>query len=217
MKLFDESSSLQRFLNWLADMMILNLITLVCCAPVITAGASLTAMHYVVTKTVKHEEGYVLKSFFKSFRLNFVQSTVLWMIFLLIGGALYWNVHTTLAVLTAGSSSTVLLTSFAMSCFAMVLLYMIALYVFPLQSRYTNPVGRTLLNAIALAFQRLARSFCMMVIMITPVIMLLRWGRTAPLWVLFGLSVPAYACAILYVPVFDKLEEKSAQAEKEAE
>ena len=49
-KLFNIDSPVMRFLGKVADLMILNLVTLLCCIPVVTIGASLTAMHYVLLK-----------------------------------------------------------------------------------------------------------------------------------------------------------------------
>ena len=66
-KFFDMDSPVMRTLNKVADLMWLNILTLVCCLPVITAGASITAMHYVLLKMVRNEESYITKDFFKSF------------------------------------------------------------------------------------------------------------------------------------------------------
>ena len=82
-RIFDMDSPVMRFLGRLADLMILNLVTLLCCLPVVTIGASLTAMHYVLLKMVRNEESYIVRSFFKSFKQNFKQATVIWLIILL--------------------------------------------------------------------------------------------------------------------------------------
>ena len=66
-RIFDMDSPVMRFLGRLADLMILNLVTLLCCLPVVTIGASLTAMHYVLLKMVRNEESYIVRSFFKSY------------------------------------------------------------------------------------------------------------------------------------------------------
>lgn len=83
-RIFDMDSPVMRFLGRLADLMILNLVTLLCCLPVVTIGASLTAMHYVLLKMVRNEESYIVRSFFKSFKENFKQATVIWLIILLL-------------------------------------------------------------------------------------------------------------------------------------
>ena len=47
-----------------ADLCLLNLVCLACCIPIITAGASLTALYYVTLKMVRNEEAYIFRSFF---------------------------------------------------------------------------------------------------------------------------------------------------------
>lgn len=80
MKFFDLESPLMQVLNKVADLMILNLLTVLFCIPVITVGASLTAMHYVALKMARNEECYIARDFFKSFRMNLKQGTVIWLI-----------------------------------------------------------------------------------------------------------------------------------------
>ena len=78
-----------RILTTLCDFLILNILWLVCSVPVITAGASTTALYSVMFKIIKKEEGDIIKSFLKAFRQNFKQSTIIWL--LLIGtGYICW-------------------------------------------------------------------------------------------------------------------------------
>ena len=75
-------------LNKMADLMWLNILTLICCIPVITAGAALTSMHYVALKIVRNEESYITRSFFKSFKTNFRQATLIWLLLMLVAAIL---------------------------------------------------------------------------------------------------------------------------------
>ena len=70
------------FMGRIADLCMLNILCIVCCIPVITAGASLTALYYVTMKMVRNEESYIFRSFFKSFKQNFKQATVINLIML---------------------------------------------------------------------------------------------------------------------------------------
>ena len=79
-KIFDMDSPVMRFLSRMADLMIMNLVVTICCIPIVTIGASITAMHYVMLKLVRGEDGYIVKDFFKSFKQNFKQSTIIWLI-----------------------------------------------------------------------------------------------------------------------------------------
>ena len=88
MKIFDLDSPLMNVLNKMADLMWLNILTLICCIPIITAGAAFTSMHYVALKIVRNEESYITRSFFKSFKTNFRQATLIWLLILLIAAVL---------------------------------------------------------------------------------------------------------------------------------
>ena len=91
--LFSYDSGFFRALDKLGSLFILNLLTLVCSIPLFTIGASFTALYYVTMKMVRDEETYVAKDFFRSFRQNFRQGTLIWIILSVIGAVLvfdYW-------------------------------------------------------------------------------------------------------------------------------
>ena len=80
MAIFSLDSKFMRFVDQLVDVVILNLLWLVCCLPIITIGASTVAAYRVSMRMIDSEEGYIAKSFFRSFRANFVQGTLLWLL-----------------------------------------------------------------------------------------------------------------------------------------
>ena len=73
-RFFDANNPLMRFLSWLVDLVIINVLTIVCAVPIVTAGASFTAMNYVLLHKARDNETYIGKMFFHSFRdnLNFL-------------------------------------------------------------------------------------------------------------------------------------------------
>ena len=82
--MFKLESPLVNFLNKVADIMILGIVFMIACVPVITGGAALTAAYYMGFKMVKNEETYIIKGFFKAFKENFKQATILWIFVLII-------------------------------------------------------------------------------------------------------------------------------------
>lgn len=212
MNIFDEGSPVIRFLNRVADLLILNLLALFMCLPVITAGASLTAMHYVLLKMVRDEEGYIAKSFFRSFKRNFLQATVIWLIF----AALWVLTISNLIMIVQGSGRFPIWLP-AAALFAALILLIVMLYTFAMLSRYDNTVFQTLFNAFSLAFSNLPRSLEMLAILIVPVILVLRFPVILPFFVLFGLSAPGYACAMVYEPIFRKIEKQMGEEEEDQE
>ena len=81
-KLFNMDNKFFSFMGRAADLFMLNVVFVICCLPVVTIGASLTALHYVTLKMARNEESYIIRSFFKSFKQNFKQATGMWMLFL---------------------------------------------------------------------------------------------------------------------------------------
>jgi len=208
LNIFEEGSPFQRFLNKVADLLILNLVTLVMCVPIITIGAALTAMHYVLLKMVRGEEGYIVKSFFRSFKREFGQATILWILFVALGALMASNM---VLVLEGTGHYPIWLPSSILV--AAVLELIIMIYTFALLSRFDNSVYHTLLNAVTLTFSELPRSLAMAVITLTPAIAFLTTTVLLPLLVLFGLSVPGYACAMVYDPIFRKIEKQAWEDE----
>ena len=72
------------FLNKMTDLILLNIIFVICCLPVFTIGAATTAMYYVCIISIRQGDGYVVRRFFESFRRNFKQATLLWLPMLVI-------------------------------------------------------------------------------------------------------------------------------------
>jgi len=200
-KFFDMDSPVMRFLNRMGDLMILNFLMIICCIPVITVGAAFTAMHYVLLKIVRGEEGYLIRGFFKSFRENFRQATLIWLLMLLIV-AVY--VGDSLIINYSGLEFSKALI-IAVVAVAMVLL-MMAVYIFPLQARFENSVKNTLKNALLLSFANLPKTVLMILCYAMPLV-IAYFSTYALLFVfLFGISAPAYGAAFIYSGIFKKLE-----------
>ena len=62
----------------LFDTLVLGLLFLLCSIPIITIGASATALYYAYDKVVRRNEGYAVRAFFHSFKMNFAQATLIW-------------------------------------------------------------------------------------------------------------------------------------------
>jgi uncharacterized membrane protein YesL len=86
--LFSTESILMRGLTRLADIMILNLVFIATSIPVVTIGASLTALNFTAMRIATGECNSVTGDYFRSFRQNFRQATVISLLLALFGGAL---------------------------------------------------------------------------------------------------------------------------------
>ena len=123
-----------RRMGRVADLIMLNVVFLICCLPIVTIGASLTALHYVTLKMARNEESYIIRSFFKSFKQNFKQATVINLIMLAVAAILYMDLRIVGNI--DGTMSQVLYIVF----FAFGILYMMVfLYIYPVLANSTTP------------------------------------------------------------------------------
>lgn len=83
--LLNPDNPVMQFITKIVNTVYLNILWFICSLPVFTIGASTTALYYVTLKMVKNEEGNITKAFFHSFRENFKQGTLIWMILLGLG------------------------------------------------------------------------------------------------------------------------------------
>ena len=65
---FNPDSSIMRFITKIASSVYLNILWFICSLPVVTIGASTTALFYVTLKMAKNEEGNITAAFFRSFK-----------------------------------------------------------------------------------------------------------------------------------------------------
>ena len=203
MKIFDLDSPLMNVLNKMAALMWLNSLTLIGCIPIITAGAAFTSMHYVALKIVRNEESYITRSFFKSFKTNFRQATLIWLLILLIAAVLGGDYY---IITKSGIQFSSVLGILIMA--AAVLVICTTLYVFPVLAKFDNTIMGTIRNAFIMSILQLPKTVVMFVMAFFPLIIYLVSLRLIPIIFLFGFSLPAYASAMLYNKFFKKLEDQ---------
>ena len=209
--MFKTEGLLMRVLDRLADLALLNLFVLVSCLPVVTAGAAFTAMHAVLLKMVRNEEGHVIREYITSFKKNFVQASVIWCGVLLLGGFAFLDFR----ILSGSGISLPKIFTYLLTG-ACVLMFMVCLYVFPLTSRFVNGTVKMLNNAVILVFAALPRTIAMTAVCALCIAVFIFVPKSVPVFLMFGISAPAYLCAMIYEPLFARLEE-NAGAGKDGE
>ena len=197
-----------------ADLIILNVVFLICCLPVVTIGASLTALHYVTLKMARNEESYIIKSFFKSFKQNFKQATIINLIMLAVGAVLYLDLN--IVSNMTGSMSSVLY----VLLIALGFLYLIIfLYIYPVLAKFYNSIKNTFRNALLMAIRHLPYTIAMAVITVAPAsVFLIQSFRIQStvimLLILMGFALEAFINGHLLVKVFDNYIPKDAAPEE---
>ena len=140
------NSPVVAFLNKMTDLLLLNILYLICCLPIITIGAATTALYYVSIVSIRSGDGYVIRRFFDSFSRNFKQATIIWLFLLLLGGGLgldlfFWY--------RAGTGFSRIM--FCISMLPTVAVAIVGLWVFPVLSKLEGNIKTTIKNAAAFA------------------------------------------------------------------
>lgn len=190
-------NSLFQFINRLIDMILLSLLWCICSLPIFTIGASTTALYTVTLKMAKDQEGYLFRSYFKAFVSNFKQSTIIWLILLVIGsiltfGLFFWFGMTSLIANVFG---------FIMA-FVTVLFSFILLYSFPLLAKFNNTVKQTIKNALLIALTNLKNTIIILLFTALSVAFIVFVKAGPFIFVLFGFSFLAYVNSFFFNKVF---------------
>ena len=199
-----------------ADLFMLNVVFVICCLPVVTIGASLTALHYVTLKMARNEESYIIRSFFKSFKQNFKQSTIINLIMLLIAGVLYFD--TNIVRQMGGSMSKVLYIIFI----ALGIIYLaVFLYIYPVLAKFYNSVKNTFQNAFLMSIMH---TILMALITIAPAAIFFIpdfrvQSMAILLFILVGFALLAFINGHFLVKIFDNyiIPEKDEISEEGSE
>lgn len=200
--IFSIDSKFSQVMSRLFDLMILNLIFIIMCIPIITIGANITAMYYVTIKMVRNEDSYTFKSYFKSFKENFRQSTIIWLILLFAGIFLVSDIYLVNNVMT-GAITNIKYVFF----FLLMVYFFIFLYVFPSQSRFYNTIKHTFLNSLLFSIRHLPYTILMLAVIVGPFfVCLYSAGTIFSFYImflfLFGFSATAYVNSIFFNKIF---------------
>lgn len=143
----------------ICDLLLLNILWIICSIPVITIGASTTALYSVTLKMVVSEEGYIVWDFRKAFVENFKQSTVIWGILLFTGCFMIID-------FVIMSKISGVLKILGMICLGMATLFYImeVIFIFPLVAKFKNTTVNMLKNGLLIPISRLGLAFIVMMI-----------------------------------------------------
>lgn len=206
MKLFNPDSRIMIFLSRVADLVILNILWLVCCIPVVTIGASTTAMYHVIRHWQKDSVSSIMRDFFQSFKEDFKQATPVYLILLIPTVAVVMNAMLIFNPENSAAVPSYLLVIWFIS--ALILLF-ISSFVYPVMAFFADSIFKTLRNAMVLALANLPRTILISILNLLPVILLFVnlsfFLQSSIFWLLIGGALVAYLNMSILKPVFKKL------------
>lgn len=204
-KFFSYDSPLIRGINKIVDCVLLSLLWILFSLPLITFGASSTALYYTVNKVIRHDRSHIWREFWGAFKSNFKQATGVWLIVAVFYYLLIANC----------------LMMYQMSNIPLLILYLIFLgilimwtiHLFAHIARFENKFGAILKNSLFLMVRHCVKTFSVLIIFVMAVILFL-------LWPLLGCILPVaytFMATLLIEPIFRKYmseEDKAAEDER---
>lgn len=204
MKLFDYDGPLMSSLIYIGELILLNVVYVLCCVPIITIGAATAALYKVTLDQADGYSGAVVKRYFKAFKENFKKATLEWIVMLLVGALLIVDFQLI-------TQTTFALIHVVEIIFIIVLfLYLPTItFLFPIQARFENTVAKTLKNAVALGIAKFPHSVLLIALNYFPVILLIvnisAFFYIIPFWFVVGFSASAQISAYILRRIFRKL------------
>lgn len=199
MKLFNVDSLLMRALSYFTDLVILNILWIICCLPIVTIGAATTALYGFFLN--RSTESSVVKRFWQQFKNNLKKSTILWLIEAVLLAILMTNIW--FYYNNIGGDFSILRIILLIPA---VILGVGIEYIFPLQSHFENNVKQTVKNSFLVGMAHFPTSLLILTIRVSPVILALVnvsiFLRISPLLLMAGEAAIVNVSALLFKRVF---------------
>lgn len=199
-----------KFMGKIGDIFLLNLMWVVFSIPIITIGASTTAAFSVGMRMARGNDGYVISRFWKSFKQNFKQATIIHIIMLIIGSLLYLD----MSIWAKNSENPVAMLMMLVTVILSIIYCVEVLYVYAVLARFENTIKNTLKNAMLIAIANLPVTILLIIGVVIYLVLNSIMMLMTVLTVMFGMGLLAYIFGILYniafrrfAPVTDSVEE----------
>ena len=207
-RFFNPDNPVMEFIAKIFDLVILNLIFIFSCVPIITIGASTSALSYVTLKMVRGEDPYIWRNFWKSFRQNFKQRTRVWifsiLIFIFLGMDFYIINSQNTSLFAVVRILLWIVCAVALSVF---------LYVFPVISHFVCTTKQALKNALLMTFGHLPYTLMMLAL---AGLLLFLCSSSSKLFAMIvvlsgicGFSVVSFVYSIMFDRIFQKYESET--------
>lgn len=199
-----------KILTRVFDVMLLNILWFICSIPIITLGASTTALYYSMMKIIRKKDDSITRIFFHSFVNNLKQGSILTVILGTVG-VLLWYVMQKCGAFS-GEASIAMMTLIIV---LIIILEIIISYSFPLLAQFENTTKNTVINAFVIGVSNLPYTSVFAFLNSVPLLLILILPETflllLPFWLLFGVALIALVNSRKFVVIFDKYiqDEKS--------
>ena len=196
--MYQEQHIIIRILTHIFDFILLNILWLLTSIPVVTLGAATAALYSVLLSAAEKKEGYIVRDYWKAFRRNFKQSTIVWLFLLFLGVCLWFDlmlVYTLPGILRQIG---------AVILGAVFIFYLMeCIFVFPLIAKFENSTRNMLKNALLIPASRLP--YALLILFMTGAVIMVTFLNQmtimtgAVIWSGIGVSALSYVNSLILV------------------
>lgn len=207
-KMLQLDSLFSKILRILVDLFLINCLFILFSIPIVTIGASLTAMYTLTLRIVRGEHQYVWRSFITVFKRNVKQATILWMLVCFFSFILYANIS-----FIQYLSGIWHILFFLLITLMGFLLGSILLLLFPTLARFDSSIKNIIFNALKMILMNPIILIILWIISYVPVALIL----ISPLWLVTALYLATFGGVAIYALIqsvfiqyiFRKVEQQS--------
>lgn len=207
---------LMRFMDAFGNVFFLNIIFVLFSIPIVTIGASMTAMYSVCLKLANKEEPHLWKAFIHAFKANFKKATIAWLL-LIAAFIVLWGDNMLINTVEGGLASFYTFVSVV----EIVLLALVVPFLFPFIAKFDNSVGNYFKNSLLMAISNLGSWLKVALIWFAPTILSLRYPviilSTWYIWLLFMFGLMAYWSSKVIHQMLKKTTQTKEKEEKKIE
>lgn len=180
----------------IGELVVLNIIWLFCSIPIVTIGAS-TAALYKVELNALAKKGQPIRDFWKYFRSNFRQATILWIILLFFGLVLIFDWYFLFQI----RASMAQMVGYILMVVVSVVYMFILTFAFPLQANFESRIPSILKNALLISFSNPLGSVALAAFSAIPALLIV-FTSSGVCWLLVDISVVVSVNAMIFDKIF---------------
>lgn len=204
--LFNVDTRLYRIMSRISQFIGLNVITFLCCLPIVTMGAAFSACHKVMHDMMREGEDAVIKPFFRAFRHSFKQATLVWIVYLLIVFVSLFNIM----MIDLTFTGSLRIATYVIVLLLLLVFSAISSVLFPLIGRYQNTIKEHLSNSTILTLCHPLRAIAMALLNAFPFffayVALLVFMKYLVVWMVFGVSIIFLLDYLMLKKLYDQMD-----------
>ena len=162
---FSTDNPLFTGLEYITNIIYASVLWILFSIPVITIGASSTALYYTVTKVIRHGRSYIFREFWQSFKSNLKQSTAVWLIYLLLMAVLLIDIRVMGGFGTAPAQTLQFIFLAGICMVSGVMVYALAY-----TARFAQDTKHILTNSLLMAIRHLPKTLLLIIILAAAVL-----------------------------------------------